>query len=419
LAILTLCFAACGGQIGAPYGQPLPGREDVSVTEYRAHVAGGLSDEVAIALPAGTESALLEVAGTRGQYRLAQLTAPSGDDLVESGGFQTRDAREVAGLVDWLYPNSPSLRMEAGSYRLRFTAIDAGGAAVGDEDVTVRVYSRARSREATGGRLHLDVLVADDALGSLDAETAAARLVDGVAAVYAQAAIEIAEYTVTPVHLASPDLTLDGGRASASALDAVRTALASARPNALHLVVVRSLDDGSGPVAGYSLGLPGPVDASRPTAAVLVAAGAFASPSDGTIDLTGMAVTCAHEIGHYLGLYHTSERDGRQHDPIPDTPECAGAGPCSDAGNIMFWTGGAGRSTLTEGQASVMRAHPLCEAGDPLPPPPPDCGDCGAPDTCVRLGGAPRCLRACAPDGDPCPESLSCTTSDDGTYVCR
>ena len=53
---------------------------------------------------------------------------PSGRDVVESGGFVTRDAREVDGLVDWLYPNSPALALESGRHVLRFTALGAAAA---------------------------------------------------------------------------------------------------------------------------------------------------------------------------------------------------------------------------------------------------------------------------------------------------
>lgn len=35
-----------------------------------------------------------------------------------------------------------------------------------------------------------------------------------------------------------------------------------------------------------------------------------------------MGATISHELGHYLGLNHPSERDGSQHDAVPDTPEC-------------------------------------------------------------------------------------------------
>ena len=133
-----------------------------------------------------------------------------------------------------------------------------------------------------------------------------------------------------------------------------------------------------------------------------------------------MAVTCAHEIGHYLGLYHTSERDGRQHDPIADTAECGeGAITCPDGGNIMFWTGGGARSRLTAGQGVVMRRHPLVAAAAPPTLPVADCASgCAAPETCVVLGARSTCAIACDPESAPC-SAGSCGPADDGTFVCR
>src|SRR5438309_445465 len=84
-----------------------------------------------------------------------------------------------------------------------------------------------------------------------------------------------------------------------------------------------------------------------PAPAGLVAAAPFAASPTSALDTDGMGTTAAHEIGHYLGLYHTSERDGSEHDPIDDTPECAaGDSACPDAANVMFWTGGGGRNRL-------------------------------------------------------------------------
>ena len=153
------------------------------------------------------------------------------------------------------------------------------------------------------------------------------------------------------------------------------------------------------PIAGYSLGLPGPFAAERPTAAVLVSLAPFASAATGALDTDGLGTTAAHEIGHYLGLYHTSERDGSEHDPIGDTPECAdGEVACADAGNVMFWTGGGGRNKLTAGQGAIMRRHPLVTAA-PVPSlPAADChGPCNAGDSCVVLGGQSVCATACDP----------------------
>ena len=80
--------------------------------------------------------------------------------------------------------------------------------------------------------------------------------------------------------------------------------------------------------------------------------------------------TFAHELGHWLGLSHTSERDGTAHDPIADTPECGAAHDknldgeldqveCEGhgGGNLMFW-GGHGLE-LTSAQIEVLRRTPL------------------------------------------------------------
>jgi hypothetical protein len=411
-SLLVLALSACNGRIGAPYGQALPGRDDVSVTEYRAHVASGLSDPVSIDLPAGTGSALIELEGSRGQYRLAQLVTPGGNDLVESGGFVTRDAREVNGLVDWLYPNTPSLTLTPGGHRLRFTALD--GAAPVDDDVTVRVYQHSRASD--GASIKVDLLVADGAFATQDLDGVASRVMGSVARLYAQIGMRIGDYTVRRVQLGTAELSLDGKQG-----DAVNLAVAAARAGAVHVLIAASIEDHGGVVAGYSLGLPGPVEGDRPNAAVLVSAGPFASPSDGSLDEQGLAVTCAHEIGHYLGLYHTSERDGRQHDPIADTAECTGTSACDGASNVMFWTGGATRYRFSPGQGQVVRSHPLAAPDASVAPAPQMCElACDPPRTCAILAGESRCLVACDPaDALPCSDGSDCRASDDGTYVCR
>ena len=73
----------------------------------------------------------------------------------------------------------------------------------------------------------------------------------------------------------------------------------------------------------------------------------------------------AHELGHFLGLWHTSEADASLHDPVADTPECKlppghvvlsrqdcpGVEP-----NLMFPLGTKG--ILTNDQRAIARRHP-------------------------------------------------------------
>ncbi|MCA9581521.1 MAG: hypothetical protein KC416_06980, partial [Myxococcales bacterium] len=82
--------------------------------------------------------------------------------------------------------------------------------------------------------------------------------------------------------------------------------------------------------------------------------------------VAGLGPLLAHEIAHFLGLFHTTEPDGRVLEALSDTPvcgtdrdgdgdgflstmECDGAG----AGNLMFWTA-QGRE-LSAQQIDVLR----------------------------------------------------------------
>ena len=108
------------------------------------------------------------------------------------------------------------------------------------------------------------------------------------------------------------------------------------------------------------------------------------------------AYIIAHEAGHYLGLYHTTESDGTAFDPLLDTPACAcsrckpasATDRCSDANpppasgsehqmladecttstcgggdNLMFWLldHSLSAGNLTTEQQRVMRANPLIQ----------------------------------------------------------
>ncbi|MDB4988375.1 MAG: hypothetical protein JWN04_3553 [Myxococcaceae bacterium] len=82
-------------------------------------------------------------------------------------------------------------------------------------------------------------------------------------------------------------------------------------------------------------------------------------------DLLDADLVLMHELGHFLGLFHTTEGSGAVLDPLSDTPACPIAQDldqdhelstveCVDYGadNLMFWTGVG--SLLTTQQIAVM-----------------------------------------------------------------
>jgi len=127
-----------------------------------------------VTAPEGLQSVLMEVRGNRGLYYLTKFQTPSGD-LIEAGRYSTRFAREVPGLVDWLYPNTPTLSMEAGEYRLLLRGETTDGAKL-NEDIEVRFYTKKQQDFDTCG-VHLDFLVDNQAIDSADFEAALDRAV--------------------------------------------------------------------------------------------------------------------------------------------------------------------------------------------------------------------------------------------------
>jgi hypothetical protein len=83
-------------------------------------------------------------------------------------------------------------------------------------------------------------------------------------------------------------------------------------------------------------------------------------------DAAAVGQVTAHEIGHYLGLYHTAESTG-QHDFILDTDECPASGtnsvcPTPGGGYVMHWQYiGQSLPILTEGQGHAILGHPLID----------------------------------------------------------
>lgn len=122
-----------------------------------------------------------------------------------------------------------------------------------------------------------------------------------------------------------------------------------------------------GAVVGLSTGLPGPVGLHGTHGSGVIftaehmggpAEDSFGEPTDGN-EYTALII--AHELGHWLGLMHTTERFAEPPDQLADTPVCGNLTDheaCPDWGNLMFPFAGGGNSAMTVDQGFVLKANP-------------------------------------------------------------
>ena len=128
-----------------------------------------------------------------------------------------------------------------------------------------------------------------------------------------------------------------------------------------------------GDAIGISLGLPGPAGLHGTAGSGVAFTTEFMGQQipdrfgNGTINGNELtAQVLAHEIGHYLGLFHTTEQGGRSHDPIADTPECQQLSPnCPDINNLMFPFAGKEHTIISADQSFVLGVHPLTKTVAP------------------------------------------------------
>jgi len=186
-----------------------------------------------------------------------------------------------------------------------------------------------------------------------------ARSLDAVETILGAAGIGLGEVRQHAVvgelrdRYAIVDVDLETGRYLE--LDGLLRLSAGAAGPSIPIFLVRSIDR----VMGIAGGVPGPMGIHGTTGSG-IALGVDLLPSISALDRA-----IAHEVGHFLGLFHPIEPDGTVVEPLPDTPVCSvdrddngdgllDADECDGAGadNLMFWT--AGGLALTEDQVEVL-----------------------------------------------------------------
>ncbi len=117
---------------------------------------------------------------------------------------------------------------------------------------------------------------------------------------------------------------------------------------------------GGGGALGISLGIPGAAGLHGTGISGVAMTGEYLGTAGGGNKLT--AVILAHELGHFLGLFHTTEQTGTSMSPLYDVPECdnmSNPTACPDWGNLMFPSADTNNDELHPDQSFVIGVNPL------------------------------------------------------------
>jgi hypothetical protein len=298
---------------------------------------------------------------------LVRITTPNGQVVYDFFDFMTTAYRKPAGGLYndqpfvMIYPNAPRVNVVPGRYQVVLATT-----ATGKIPFKVTLLMKRQSGVLKGGTLPAMLWFSKQKY--LNAQTAQTdpRFQNALATmtqIYESIGVTLGPFIYNDLPPESESLAVIQDRQQVGRL----FALGKGDTRALNFYFIDqfNLEGGSG-VIGMSGGIPGPICLpGLPRGGVAVALSVLGRSQS-------FATAMAHEAGHYLGLYHVSESNGRSFDPLQDTLECPASADtnadmkvdsreCQDKGadNLMFWQ--ASGIKFSNDQRFVVLRNPILQ----------------------------------------------------------
>jgi hypothetical protein len=315
-------------------------------------------------------SVIADGADPTARFALAQMIAPNGKAIYnlnnpEDSAFFWVPVGPPGGETV-LFPNAPRVTLVPGKYQMSWVSDRAGSA-------RFSVLFKRQSGVVQAGSLPLVFLFTPG--GVLNARSASTdqafqQALMGFQQIYAAGGITVGP--VKYVDVTGPNAQSYVVIDSEDELNQLFTLANDSPENGLHFFMVDQITFGGssgGTILGSSGGIPGPPSFPGLLHGGVAVSASFLRQSGGAALL---ATVIAHEAGHYLGLFHTSESRGTSHDPLLDTLECPSTndrddngvvalGECNGQGNdnLMFWQAGDNKvNKLSNDQRFVLMRNP-------------------------------------------------------------
>lgn len=304
-----------------------------------------------------------DVGDTAGNLFIAELTSSQGSDVSPLRRFFTFcDPDFCSGVL----PRRPDQTAPAGTWSLRLGTLDTTLARIDLSDMELVVAQRIGPPATNGATLRIRPFLTASSVTTDQLDTILERLT-------AVAATSNLTLEIDEIQLVTDGRFEEVSRNFTDPVTSELMQLGSA--NRINLFFIEDFSGAGGAgLLGISGGLPGPFGQVSQTNGVLINATANLGESP-----TGFARNTAeiafHEMGHFLGLYHTTERGFDPHDVIDDTPEClasndrttlgiqgtADVDECPDGQNPMFWNTDfrGNKQPLSADQQEVIFRSPI------------------------------------------------------------
>jgi len=335
------------------------------VTEITQSVEGGYNTG-SFTVPSDGVSFILSVfRDNNGSTAFYSLSDPDGTDILSSSSTPTlygvaSGITGAYGYANVLVPQSPSFSAKAGTWTFK---------AYNNDRVKLALRSGTLPTSAT-------IVVQPYITGTTWAAGDLTAALSVMSSIYSGNGITLSFNSTITIS--------DSQYAAVSGTFTDTTTSALVSQGGIAAVNLFFIEDYSGSwsgVLGNAAGIPGSMGIANAWNGVLNSLSAHASGS--TLDAQLLGETAAHEMGHQLGLFHTTEQGGTSFDILSDTAECPkssmdndsngqmSAEECEGYGgeNVMFWTAwssssrsaGKKQETLSSYQQQVLKYSPIAK----------------------------------------------------------
>ncbi|MFT7687335.1 MAG: hypothetical protein ACI9FB_002687 [Candidatus Azotimanducaceae bacterium] len=249
-----------------------------------------------------------------------------------------------AGLCSALVPRNPSISVEAGNWKYSLGTLEDSLTSIDLNNLTLDIVVRKGPLPNLQANFPATLKIRPFLTSSSISEEEITSILSEIGKIAIQNKIKLEVEPITVITEARFE------EVSSNFEDTDTAELVTmGDPDKINLFFLESFSGSNGGgLLGISGGLPGTMGIKGKFNGVLINATATRGGPDDFYVRTTAEITF-HEMGHFLGLFHTTERLFGIYDVIDDTPECTAAehdtnsnriadiSECPDGFNLMFW----------------------------------------------------------------------------------